>query len=94
MDKLAQKTEKAKILSVKLQYATRHVDSLESENFFLKSCVSEVNQYLRSIIETCDSLLTVSVRQHLADKLKLFFAMLNIIEGVSEHDALPKQGGR
>ena len=35
----------------------------------------------------------VSLRQHLAQKLKPVFTMLNKIEGVSESDALLKQGG-
>lgn len=43
MDKLAQKTEKEKVLLVKLTYANKHMDGLESEKTVLKSCVSEVN---------------------------------------------------
>ncbi|CAI9296681.1 unnamed protein product [Lactuca saligna] len=41
-----------------------------------------------------DSLLTVSVPQHLAKKLKPIFSILNHIEGVLESDARPKQGGK
>lgn len=92
MDKLAQKIEKTKVLSVKLNYANLYLDDLESEKIVLKSCVLEVNEYLHHILDTRDSLLTVVVRQHLADKLKPIFAMLNRIEGVSECDVLPKQG--
>lgn len=40
-----------------------------------------------------DSLLTVSIHQHLADKLKPVFSILNRIKGVSESGSLPKQGG-
>ncbi|CAI9272811.1 unnamed protein product [Lactuca saligna] len=43
-------------------------------------------------VETRDSLLIVSVRQYLADKIKPVFSMLNKIEGVSDRDDLPKQG--
>ncbi|CAI9270582.1 unnamed protein product [Lactuca saligna] len=58
----------------------------------MKSCIADVNTYLTNIIETHDSLLTVSVRQHLADKLKPIFYMLNRLEGVLESDSLLKQG--
>ncbi|CAI9281062.1 unnamed protein product [Lactuca saligna] len=69
------------------------VDELNSEKVVIKSCVGDVNQYLQNLIETHDYLLTVSVRQHRADKLKLVFSMLNRIEGVLESDSLLKQGG-
>lgn len=92
MDKLAQKTKKVKVLSVKLNYANRHLHDLGSEKIVLKSCVSDVNLYLQNLIEIRDSLLIVSVRQHLTKKLKPVFIMLKRIEGVSESDALLKQG--
>ncbi|CAI9300865.1 unnamed protein product [Lactuca saligna] len=38
-------------------------------------------------------MLTVSVRHHLSEKIKLVLAMLNQIKGVSEGDALLKQEG-
>lgn len=66
---------------------------MESKNIVIKSCVSEVNHNLQRLVETHDSFLSVSVRQHLADKLKPLFSMLNKIEGVSKSDALLKQGG-
>lgn len=79
MDKLAQKTEKAKHLSLKLTYANKHVEDLELQKIILKSCVLEVNHYQQRLVETHDSLLIVSLRQHLADKLKPVFSMLNRI---------------
>ncbi|CAI9293756.1 unnamed protein product [Lactuca saligna] len=84
MDKLDQKTEKSKVLLLKLNYANWHLDDLELEKTVLMSCVSEVNQYLQHIIETCDSLITVLVRQNLANKLNLVSAMLNKIEEEEE----------
>lgn len=89
-DKLAQKTENAKILSFKLQYMNKHLDGLESEKTVIKSCVSEINHYIWCLVESRDSLLTVSVRQHLADQLKPVFLMLNRIEGVLKRAAIPK----
>ncbi|CAI9285174.1 unnamed protein product [Lactuca saligna] len=56
------------------------------------SCVADVNLFLQNLIETHDSLLTVSVRKHLVEKLKPIFSMLNCMVGVSESDALQKQG--
>lgn len=93
MDQLALKTEKAQLLSVKLTYANKHIEDMESEKAIVKCSVSDVNKYLQNLIESRDSLVTVSVRRHLANKLKPVFSMLNMIAGVSEHDALPKLGG-
>ncbi|CAI9303966.1 unnamed protein product [Lactuca saligna] len=45
------------------------------------------------LVETRDSLVTVSVQQHLSDKLQPVFPMLNQIECVSGSGSLPKQGG-
>ena len=78
--------------SLKLNYATKYLDDLESKKAAIKSCMSKVNQYLHCLVETRDSILTMSVRQHLYENLKPDFTMLNRIEGVSEDDALPKQG--
>lgn len=66
MDTLAQKTEKVKVLSVKLSYTNKHMDHLVSETAVFWSCVSYINQYLHNLIETRDSMLTVSLRQHLS----------------------------
>ncbi|CAI9283106.1 unnamed protein product [Lactuca saligna] len=47
---------------------------------------------MHRLVETRDSVLAISVCQHLSEKLKSVFAMLNRIEGVSKDDALSKQG--
>ncbi|CAI9294198.1 unnamed protein product [Lactuca saligna] len=41
-------------------HATKHNADLEDEKYLIKSCVSEINQYLMRLVETRDSLLTVS----------------------------------
>ncbi|CAI9260970.1 unnamed protein product [Lactuca saligna] len=64
-----------------------------SQKFVMKSCITDVNASLNNLIETRDSLLTVSVRQHLADKLTSMFLMFYMLEGVSESGTLPKQRG-
>lgn len=93
MDTLSQKNEKVKVLSVKLSYATKRLDHMELEKVVFQSSVSNINQYLYSLIETRDSMLMVSVCQHLSEKLKPMFAMLNQLQGVLESSGIPKQGG-
>lgn len=61
MDKLAQKNEKAEVLSIKLTYANKHLDDLESKKTVRKSCFSEVNHYLHYIVGTRDSLLSLGM---------------------------------
>lgn len=46
MDQLAQKTEKIKVLSTKLNYTNSHLDYLENERTIVKSCIYDVNQFL------------------------------------------------
>lgn len=84
MDKLVAKTEKVKVLSLKLNYVNKHLYDLATEKVVIKSCVSEINQYLQCLVETWDCMLTVSVRQHIYEKFTPVFAMVNHIEGVSE----------
>ncbi|CAI9278050.1 unnamed protein product [Lactuca saligna] len=91
---MVEKTQKARVLSVKLQYNHKRVDDLESEKTVVKSCDSEINQYLQRLFETHDSIFIISVRQHLSDKLQPVFSMLNEIECVSGSGALTKQGGK
>ncbi|CAI9287624.1 unnamed protein product [Lactuca saligna] len=56
-------------------------------------CISDINEYLQRLLETHDSILTISVGQHLFEKLKLVFRLLNQLEGVSRSSVIPKQGG-
>ncbi|CAI9280164.1 unnamed protein product [Lactuca saligna] len=58
----------------------------------MKSCNADVNALLSDIIETCDYLITITVKKHLAEKLRPVFAMLNRIEGILKSDTLLKQG--
>ncbi|CAI9291295.1 unnamed protein product [Lactuca saligna] len=93
MDKLNIKTEKVKVLSAHPSHANAQVNELKSEGAIVKSVVVDENHYLQALVETRYSLLTVSVRKHLAKKLKLVFLMLNCLEGVLESESLLKQGG-
>lgn len=77
VDKLAENTEKAKVLSVKLHYTNKCLDDLKSDRIMFWSCILEINQYLQRLLETRDSMLTVSVSQHLSEKRKRVFLVLN-----------------
>ncbi|CAI9266312.1 unnamed protein product [Lactuca saligna] len=74
------KTEKVKVLNVKLENVTRTIDELLSERVAVKSCVSDVKSLLSDLIETRDTLIPITVRKHLADKLLPLFAVLNRLE--------------
>ncbi|CAI9286962.1 unnamed protein product [Lactuca saligna] len=91
--KLAVKIGKVKVLSVKLNHANKRIKDLLSEKAAMKSCIADLNAYTNNFIETHNSLITISVRKHLIDKIRPVFAMLNRIEGVSESGTLPKLGG-
>lgn len=92
MDALALKTEKVKILIIKLDNAEKQVNDLLSEKDAMKSYISEVNSMLSDIIETHDSMITVTVKKHLAEKFRHVFAKLNQLEGVPESGSILKQG--
>ena len=61
MDELAEKTQKAKVLSEELKNATQSKTNLEEEHSLIKGCISEVNDYLMMLVETHDSFFIVSV---------------------------------
>ncbi|CAH1440253.1 unnamed protein product [Lactuca virosa] len=48
---------------------------------------------LSEIIETRDSMITITMRKHLAEKIRPVFAMLHMLEGVSDQTFNQKQGG-
>lgn len=53
----------------------------------------DVNAMLQDVRNEHDSILTLIVRRHLAENLRPVIALLNMIEGVSEASAPPKQRG-
>ncbi|CAI9296854.1 unnamed protein product [Lactuca saligna] len=56
----------------------------------MKSCITDIT--VSDIIETRDSMITISIRKHLAEKLRRVFTMLHRLEGVLESSSIPKQG--
>lgn len=92
MDALALKTEKVKVLTVKLNTAEKQVNELLYEKVVMKSNIAKVNSMLVDIIEARDSMITIYVRKHLAEKLRHVFTLLHRLEGVPKSSSIPKQG--
>lgn len=93
MDELALRTTHFKTQLVKLKHTQNEIDDLKSERAGIKCCVSDVNSLLSNLLEPHDPILTITIRRHLADKLRPVIALLNKIEGVPKVPALPEQGG-
>ncbi|CAI9285238.1 unnamed protein product [Lactuca saligna] len=77
MDALALKTEKLKVLTVKLENVEKRVNDLLSEKDVIKSSIIDVNALLSDIIETRDLMIMIIVKKHLSEKLQPGFSMLN-----------------
>ncbi|CAI9289457.1 unnamed protein product [Lactuca saligna] len=73
--------------------AEKQVKDLLSERAVIKICITDITVLLSNIIETRDSMITITVRKHLAENLSTVFAMLHLLEGVPESSNIPKQGG-
>ncbi|CAI9268858.1 unnamed protein product [Lactuca saligna] len=91
MDSFTIKTEKVKVLTVKLKHSKKQIQDLIIEKGI--SYISDVNGLLSEIIETKDPMITITIRKHLVEKLRPMFAMLHHLEGVLEPSVIPKQGG-
>ena len=93
MDALARKTEKVKVLDLKLQHSEQQVKGMLFERAVVRSCISNVTSLLSDIIETMDSMISIIVRKHLAEKIISLFAMLHRLHGVSPQSSDQKLGG-
>ncbi|CAI9294289.1 unnamed protein product [Lactuca saligna] len=78
MNALAVRTEKVKVIIIKLENTDKQVNDLLSEKSAMKSYITDVPSMHSDIIETRDS--TVTIRKHLAEKLRHVFAMLHRLE--------------
>lgn len=94
MDTLAIKTEKVKVLTIKLENDEKQVNELLSEKAAMKSYIVNATGMLFDIIETMDSMIIITVRKNLAKKLRPVFTMLHRLEGVSESCKIQKQRGK
>ncbi|CAH1433570.1 unnamed protein product [Lactuca virosa] len=70
MDSLAIKTERVKVLTVKLEQDEKQVQDLITKRAVTKNCISDITGLLLDVIETRDSMVTISVRKHLNEKLR------------------------
>ncbi|CAI9277045.1 unnamed protein product [Lactuca saligna] len=93
MDALAKKTEKVKVLDQKLQKSENRVKDLIFEWVVVRSCITDVTGLLSDIIETRDSMISITIHKHLAERLNLVFAMLYHLQCVSPQSSDQKQGG-
>nr|KAJ0195502.1 hypothetical protein LSAT_V11C700372310 [Lactuca sativa] len=66
---------------------------LAVENKIMDDSVGDVHSILLHLLDAHDSILTVSIRRHLAEKLRPALDIFSRIEGVPETSVLPKQGG-
>lgn len=92
MDDLTLRTTQLKTKNLKLNQANKEIDELKSEKAVMKTCVDDISALLTNLLEPHDSVLTISFRWHLAEKLCPTLEILHRLEGVSEADVPPKQG--
>ena len=59
----------------------------------ISSSVGDVHSILLHLLDAHDSILRISSRRHLAEKLRPALDILSRIKGVSDTAVLPKQGG-
>ncbi|CAI9267848.1 unnamed protein product [Lactuca saligna] len=58
----------------------------------MKIYIADVTGMVLDIIETRDSMITITVKKHLAEKLGPIFAMLHRLEGVPKSSSIPNKG--
>nr|KAJ0193115.1 hypothetical protein LSAT_V11C800452990 [Lactuca sativa] len=83
MDELDKRTSQLKMKILKFRSATTELNDLNSEREVIRSSVDDVHSILLHLLDAHDPILTISIRRHLADKLRLVLAILSRIEGVS-----------
>ncbi|CAI9266167.1 unnamed protein product [Lactuca saligna] len=93
MDSLATKTKRVKVLSVKLKNAEKKVQDFLTDKAITKICISDIRSFLSDVIETRDSMITISIRKHLNENLRLVFAMLHKLQGFLDQTFVLKQMG-
>lgn len=77
---------------MKLKQEKKEIDELKSKRTVMKSWVSDVNSLLSNLLEAHDPMLIITIRRHLADKIRLAITLLNRLKGVPEAHVPPKQG--
>lgn len=93
MDELARRTTQLKLQTHKLKSAHAKIDDLKSEREAIRSSAADIHSILLHLIEGHDSLVTITTRRHLADKLRPTLDVLSRIEGVPVTGVHLQQGG-
>nr|KAJ0188056.1 hypothetical protein LSAT_V11C900503890 [Lactuca sativa] len=93
MDELDRRTAQLKLQTQKLHTANVEINDLKSEREVIRSSSTDVHSILLQLIEAHDPIITITVRHHLADKLRPALDVLSRIEGVPVTGVQPKQGG-
>ncbi|XP_023769235.1 pectinesterase inhibitor 10-like [Lactuca sativa] len=93
MDELDRRTVQLKLQLHKVHTTNTEINDLKSEREVIRSSAADVHSILLHLIEASDPLITITVRRHLADKLRPALDVLNRIEGVPVTKVQPKQGG-
>ncbi|XP_052625879.1 uncharacterized protein LOC128132917 [Lactuca sativa] len=70
MDELDRRTSQLKMQNYKLRTATTEVNDLKSEREVIRSFVADVHSILLHLLEAHDPIITITIRRHLADKLR------------------------
>ncbi|CAI9282321.1 unnamed protein product [Lactuca saligna] len=74
--------------------ALKHLGEMfKTEKLNIEQIRTDVTSLLLDIIETKDSMISITVRKHLAERLNPVFAILYHLEGVSPQSSDQKQGG-
>ncbi|CAI9266753.1 unnamed protein product [Lactuca saligna] len=76
--------------SANLEKMNKTVDA--SATVSMKSCIADVNVRLLDIIEIHDTMIIITMKKHLYEKLRIAFSMLQRLEGVIESSSISKQG--
>ncbi|CAI9266054.1 unnamed protein product [Lactuca saligna] len=82
MDELDRRTAQLKLQTHKLHTVNAEIDDLMSEREVIRSSAADVHSILLHLIEAHDPVITITVRRHLVDKLRLALDILIRIEGV------------
>ncbi|XP_052627717.1 uncharacterized protein LOC128134244 [Lactuca sativa] len=89
MDELDRRTAQLKLQTHKLRTANAKINDLKSEREVIRSSTTDVHSILLHLIEAHDPIITITVRRHLADKLRTTLDILS--SSVSNKDKKKKK---
>nr|KAJ0205591.1 hypothetical protein LSAT_V11C500243500 [Lactuca sativa] len=93
MDELDKRTSQLKMQTFKRCTATAELNELMSDKEVIRSSAADFHSILLHLLEAHDPIITITIRRHLADKLRPALDILSRIKGVPVTGVQPKQGG-